>query len=360
MNILKKNKHYILDCTLRDGSYAINFKFNRNHTYSISRFLDNNGIKFIEVGHGVGLGASENGYGKAAEKDKTYLKYARKAVRNNFVGTFLIPGIATLDDLNMAINEGIDFIRIGVDIIDYKKSAEYIKVSKKNKIFTCVNFMKSYASPIDKYIEATKFIENLGADIVYIVDSAGAMMEDDLLKFIEAIKKYTKIDYGFHGHNNLGLVHSNSLVALTNGARIIDTSLNGLGRSSGNAVTQIMLMFMAKLKIDNSYNIIDFINESEKIFEQTKIKYTNKIYSPLDSIAGFAKFHSSYIPKILKNSHVFQIDPKVLILEYAKKNKIKIRQDELDKISKKIKNSKLYNKYKFTKKKLNRYYGEEE
>ena len=63
---------------------------------------------------------------------------------------------------------------------------------------------------------------------------------------------------------------------------------------------------------------------------------------------------------MLTNLESIKIDPKLLILEYAKKNKIKIRQDELDKISKKIKNSKLYNKYKFTKKKLNRYYGEEE
>ena len=44
----------VLDTTLRDGSYAINFKFSSQQTYNISKALDDTGIDLIEVEHGVG------------------------------------------------------------------------------------------------------------------------------------------------------------------------------------------------------------------------------------------------------------------------------------------------------------------
>ena len=47
----------ILEVTLRDGSYAIDFKFTASDTELISRALENVGFEMIEIGHGVGLGA---------------------------------------------------------------------------------------------------------------------------------------------------------------------------------------------------------------------------------------------------------------------------------------------------------------
>src|SRR5437764_760423 len=59
----------ILDCTIRDGSYAIDFKFTAEDTALIAEQLDRAGLQYIEVGHGLGLGASEAGKGKAASRD---------------------------------------------------------------------------------------------------------------------------------------------------------------------------------------------------------------------------------------------------------------------------------------------------
>ena len=63
----------ILECTLRDGSYAINFQFSTDETRKIASNLDSLGFPYIEVGHGIGLGASKKGYGLAKASDKEYM-----------------------------------------------------------------------------------------------------------------------------------------------------------------------------------------------------------------------------------------------------------------------------------------------
>ena len=61
----------ILECTLRDGSYRINFQFTREDTRVNAEALESAGFNMIEVGHGIGLGASDSGNGVAAESDET-------------------------------------------------------------------------------------------------------------------------------------------------------------------------------------------------------------------------------------------------------------------------------------------------
>ena len=70
----------ILDCTLRDGSYVNNFQFTEEDTEKISFDLDNAGFPYIEVGHGIGVGASEKGQYVAACSDVEYMRAANKAV----------------------------------------------------------------------------------------------------------------------------------------------------------------------------------------------------------------------------------------------------------------------------------------
>tara|TARA_Y100000022_G_scaffold200732_1_gene218058 strand:+ start:7218 stop:7895 length:678 start_codon:yes stop_codon:yes gene_type:complete len=60
---MNSNRPILMDCTLRDGSYEIDFQFNYEDTYKISKALSECNIKYIEVGHGIGLGASDKGFG---------------------------------------------------------------------------------------------------------------------------------------------------------------------------------------------------------------------------------------------------------------------------------------------------------
>lgn len=131
------SKIQIMDVTLRDGSYALNFQFTANDTIAIAKALENAGVMLIEVGHGVGLGASKAGYGDAAETDEAYLQAAAKTLTKAKFGMFCIPGIATLEDIDMAADYGMGFIRIGTNVTEIADSKVYIEHAKKRNACKC-------------------------------------------------------------------------------------------------------------------------------------------------------------------------------------------------------------------------------
>ncbi|WP_456727166.1 hypothetical protein [Bradyrhizobium sp. USDA 3397] len=115
----------LLETTLRDGSYAINFQFTARDTAVIAGQLEAAGFELIEIGHGVGLGASQRHCHRAAETDEAYLSRRRRHVEARQVGYVLHPRVATLGQIDMAADYGMKFIRIGTDVADVPDSKEY-------------------------------------------------------------------------------------------------------------------------------------------------------------------------------------------------------------------------------------------
>src|SRR5579862_8246354 len=91
----------ILEVTLRDGSYLIDFQFTAEDTANIASALENVGFRWIEVGHGLGLNASQAGRGTAAASDEEYMEAAAQALKLAKWGMFFIPGIGREEDLRL-------------------------------------------------------------------------------------------------------------------------------------------------------------------------------------------------------------------------------------------------------------------
>ena len=47
---------------------------------------------------------------------------------------FCIPGVANLDHIRLAADEGMDFIRIGTDVTEVDQSKPFIELALKNNI----------------------------------------------------------------------------------------------------------------------------------------------------------------------------------------------------------------------------------
>lgn len=103
----------IMDCTLRDGSYSIDFSFSASDTSEIVQELDHCGVSFIEVGHGIGIGASES-VAEARCSDVEYAKAAQLGRKSSKIGMFAIGGLCTPEQLKRVADHGLDFVRIGV------------------------------------------------------------------------------------------------------------------------------------------------------------------------------------------------------------------------------------------------------
>ena len=143
----------ILETTLRDGSYVVDFRFTAADTAWMSARLAACGIKWIEIGHGMGLRAYER-HG-AAEVDEAYIDAARAAAPEAKIGMFCIPGVAKLDDLDLAASHGLDFVRIGTNVDETDQMEAFIDRASEKCLYVCTNFMKSYSMPPPELVRAS-------------------------------------------------------------------------------------------------------------------------------------------------------------------------------------------------------------
>ena len=68
----------ILETTLRDGNYVVDFRFTAADTAWLCRRLEEAGVRHIEIGHGLGLRASEAHARPAAATDREYIEAASR------------------------------------------------------------------------------------------------------------------------------------------------------------------------------------------------------------------------------------------------------------------------------------------
>ena len=129
----------IMDVTLRDGSYANHFQFSLAQQKEITTGLEDLGIPYIEIGHGMGLGASSPKNGLALHSDEEYLRMAQSTLKKAKYGMFCIPGIAKVEDIDLAAQLGAGFIRIGTNITEVDSSAPYVSRAKKHDITVMAN-----------------------------------------------------------------------------------------------------------------------------------------------------------------------------------------------------------------------------
>ncbi len=95
-------------------------------------------------------------------------------------------------------------------------------------------------APTKTLVEQAKLFESYGAEVVYVVDSAGALLPFEVTEKITALRNELSIDVGFHGHNNLSMAMANTIAAVEAGATYIDGSLRALGAGSGNTQTEVL------------------------------------------------------------------------------------------------------------------------
>lgn len=302
----------LLDCTLRDGSYALDFQFTADDTSAICKALEAAGLQWLEVGHGVGLCASQRGFGDAAETDVAYMKAAASSLTNAKWGMFCIPGIATLDALREAIDQGMAFVRVGSNLENYSTVQPFVELARKHGLFTCVNFMKSYTRPPADFAQYAAYAESYGADLVYLVDSAGGMLPEQVKSYVEEVRNRTaSLRLGFHGHHNLGLGVANALCATELGVDFIDVSLQGFGRSAGNTPSEQFVCALMRKGIDLNIDPIALMDISERHIRPLQ---TIGGVDSLDVISGLALFHSSYMGTIEKFARKYRVDPRRLIV----------------------------------------------
>ena len=261
----------LLDCTLRDGGYYTNWDFDKNLVREYLNYIEKLPIEYIEIGY------------RSKLKDEYFGEYfylpfnTIEFIKNNTSKKLSIM-LNVKDCLDIDLKELLDDIKEDIDIIrlaiDPNKIEDGLNVAKtlKEAGFK-VGFNLMYISKIEdnhKIYKYLKEIEKYG-DILYLVDSYGAIFPNSLEKLIQNIQKSISLPLGFHGHNNLELAFSNTLVAIKNGIEYIDSTILGMGRGAGNLKTELFLTY---LKTNNNFDVdLNILSKLVELFKPLQDKY---------------------------------------------------------------------------------------
>ncbi len=257
----------LLDVTLRDGSYAIQYQFTPSHVREIVKALYDAGIDLIELGHGCGLGARDNMGIDAAASDMEYVQAAREAAPGARIGVIAGASPLTRTKNIDAVIESLDFIRFAANCNNPRAVEANILHARRRKpgIMIFFQMMRSTRLSPKALLESARQAAALGAHAVYLVDTAGHFLPDEVKEIIGLFTSELTIGVGFHGHNNLSCAVANTIAAVEAGAHFIDASLKGLGRAAGNAMLEAVVSLMKRKGLAGHVSLDRLIEAGETL-----------------------------------------------------------------------------------------------
>jgi 4-hydroxy-2-oxovalerate/4-hydroxy-2-oxohexanoate aldolase len=254
---LQGKKITLHDMTLRDGMHPKRHQMTLEQMASISQGLDEAGVPLIEVTHGDGLGGSSVNYGFPAHTDEEYLSTVIPLMKRAKVSALLLPGIGTVDHLKKAHELGVHTIRVATHCTEADVSEQHIGQARKMEMDTVGFLMMAHMASPEGLVKQARLMEGYGANCIYVTDSAGHMLPDDVKARLGAVREALKpeTELGFHGHHNLAMGVANSIAAVEAGANRIDAASAGLGAGAGNTPMEVLVAVLDRMGADTGVDV---------------------------------------------------------------------------------------------------------
>ncbi len=306
----------LLDCTLRDGAYIVESEFGEAAIRGIISKLQSAGVEIIECGW---LKNADHKKGTSFyHVPDDLLNYINEKDRNVTYVAMIDWDRYDLDYLPECDGRSLDAIRV---VFPQGKIKEGIDVGRKIKEKGYKIYYQA-ANTLAYSMEDLLLLANEINDVhplgVSVVDTFGAMYEDDLERILNVLdEKLDKdIKLGFHSHNNQQMAFANSMffvkhLSKTGRGMVVDASLCGMGRGAGNATTELLVNFLVS-KHNYNYDldaIMDAIDIYMKGFQE---KYSWGYSTPY-YIAGMYCCHVNNIAYLLNNHQTSAKDMRNII-----------------------------------------------
>ena len=315
----------IFDTTLRDGMHAVSHKMTPEEMASIAAGLEEAGVDTIEVGHGDGIGGSSMQYGFARATDEEYFKAISQVLKKTKFAVLLIPGIGTVEDLEVAMKYGLNTVRVATHVTEADTGEQHIKFAKQNGLEAVGFLMMSHMAPPEKIVEQAKKFESYGVDRINITDSAGAMLPSEIKIRIKSVLDAVSIPVGFHAHNNLGLAVGNTLAAIEAGASSVDGTVRGLGAGAGNAQLEVLIAALNKAGYETGVDFYKLMDLGKDIVDGLMDR--PQIISNEALAIGYAGAYGSFMLHSRRAAEKFGVDARDILLELGRRKTVGGQED---------------------------------
>lgn len=268
-NLKIPKKVLIQDITLRDGEQQAGLVFNKKDKIKIANLLDEVGVDRIEAG----MPAVSN-------QDKEAVKTIAHSGLHAKIFSF---ARCMKRDVDLALECGVDGVAMEIpsseQIIKYAYawplqkaidlSIEATSYAAQHGLHVAFFTIDSTRASLDWWF---KIIDNVAAkghmDSMVLVDTFGVCTPEAIRYFTRKAREHLNKPIEAHFHNDFGLAVANSLAAVTEGAEVVHTTVNGIGERMGNAdlaETALALEALYGVKLDLKF---DKLRELSKLVEK--------------------------------------------------------------------------------------------
>lgn len=268
----------VLDCTLRDGGYFNNWNFTKSDVKKTILSLVNSGVDIIEVGYrsprtrGSDMFEGISRYSTDIQLNK--LIYDTNRLYSVMIDAKEYPDTPTISKSFTAQCESkINIVRVAT----YPKDIDTCKnIIEKLMLFdyaVTLNIMGISLLSDKEFATIVEKASSFEPDAVYFSDSFGDMSPTDVHKYVELIRDEYSGNIGIHTHDSNGLAFANTLEAIRCGVDIIDSTIMGMGRGSGNLKTEQILLHLYFKEHQHQYNPYELLDVIDTIYKPLREKY---------------------------------------------------------------------------------------
>jgi 4-hydroxy 2-oxovalerate aldolase len=319
----------ITDTSLRDGSHAVAHRFEVEQVRAVARALDRAGVPVIEVAHGDGLGGASFNYGFSLVDELELVAAAAEEVERAKIACLLIPGVGTVERMRAAADAGATVIRIATHCTEADISIQHFRLARELGLETVGFLMLSHMIPPDRLAGQAAIMADAGAQCVYVVDSAGALILDDAADRVAAIAEAIgdRAEVGYHGHNNLALGVANSILAHRAGAKQVDGSTRALGAGAGNSPTEVLTAVFDRLGVRTGIDLPAILAAAEEVVRPIM---TREPVMDRDAIMlGYTGAYSSFLLHAKRASERYGVPAHEILAEVGRRRYVGGQEDML-------------------------------
>ncbi len=321
------HKIYIQDVTLRDGMHPLRHQYTKQQIKYIAIALDKAKVDALEIAHGDGLTGGSFNYGFGAHTDWDWLEGVAEHLTHSKLTTLLIPGIGTIDDLKKARDLGVESVRVATHCTEADISAQHIEAARNLEMDVSGFLMMSHMNDAKGLSEQAKLMEDYGAHCVYVTDSAGALLMNEVRDRIKAFKDVLKpeTEIGIHCHHNLSLGVANTIVALEEGANRLDASLAGMGAGAGNCPLEVLVAVLHKSGVETNSDLFQLMDLADDVIRPLQ---TRPVQVDRETLSlGYAGVYSSFLLHSERAAEKYGLDTRTILNELGERKMVGGQED---------------------------------
>ncbi len=323
----------VTDSTLRDGSHAVAHQFTERQVRDIVRELDAAGVPVIEVAHGDGLGGSSRVYGRSGTDELALIAAAVGQARRARIAALMLPGIGTVDDIRAVHDLGVRVIRIATHCSEADVSEQHFGLARTMGLETVGFLMLAHRLTPEKLARQARIMVDAGCQCVYVTDSAGALVLDEVTDRVAALLAEVggEAQIGFHGHQNLSLAVANTMFAFRAGAVQVDGCTRGLGAGAGNTPTEALAAVCDKMGLTTGIDTFAMMRVAEEVVRP--IMTTECVPDRLSLAMGYGGVYSSFMKHAHRAAARYGVDPAEILLECGRRRLVGGQEDQIPQIA---------------------------